>query len=95
MSKTKAGGSTRNGRDSAGRRLGVKLFGGQTTTTGDIIIRQRGEKYVAGENTFVGKDYTIHAGTSGTIQFRQIRRRRFTGAPLRKTMVSVAPTVSE
>ncbi|MEI7818603.1 MAG: 50S ribosomal protein L27 [bacterium] len=92
MSHTKAGGSTRNGRDSAGRRLGVKLFGGQVTKTGDIIIRQRGTKYMAGENTFVGSDFTIHAATEGTITFKQIRRRRFTGAPDRKTVVSVTPT---
>ena len=59
MSKTKAGGSTKNGRDSRSKRLGVKLFGGQEVTTGDIIVRQRGNKYEAGENTFLGKDYTM------------------------------------
>ncbi len=89
MSKTKAGGSTKNGRDSSGRRLGVKLFGGQAAQTGDIILRQRGERYVAGPNTFLGNDYTIHAATDGVVSFRQIRRERFTGATHRKTVVSI------
>jgi large subunit ribosomal protein L27 len=91
MSKTKAGGSTKNGRDSRSKRLGVKLFGGQEVTTGDIIIRQRGNKYEAGENTFLGKDYTIHAGIDGQVSFRQTRKTLFSGAKRRKTVVFVAP----
>lgn len=89
MSKTKAGGSTKNGRDSRGKRLGVKLYGGQVATPGDIIIRQRGETYVAGENTFQATDYTIHAAVEGRVAFKQINKRRFTGAPLRKTVVTI------
>ncbi|QQS27243.1 50S ribosomal protein L27 [bacterium] len=91
MSKTKAGGSTKNGRDSRSKRLGVKLFGGQEVTTGDIIIRQRGNKYEAGENTFLGKDYTIHAGIDGQVSFRQTRKTLFSGAKRRKTVVFVTP----
>jgi len=91
MSKTKAGGSTKNGRDSRSKRLGVKLFGGQEVTTGDIIIRQRGNKYEAGENTFLGKDYTIHAGIDGQVIFRQTRKTLFSGAKRRKTVVFVTP----
>lgn len=89
MAHTKAGGSTRNGRDSAGRRLGVKLFGGQVAGTGDIILRQRGERYVSGTNTFLGNDYTIHAAVDGTVSYRQVRKTSFTGATHRKTVVSV------
>lgn len=94
MSKTKAGGSTKNGRDSAGRRLGVKLFGGQTVSPGDIIIRQRGSKYEAGPLTFVGKDYSIHAAEAGRVSFRQIRKTSFTGAKHRKTVVFVTPELT-
>lgn len=89
MSKTKAGGSTRNGRDSAGRRLGVKLFGGQVVKPGDIILRQRGNKYEAGVRTFLGKDYTIHAAEAGVVAFRQVRKESFTGTKHRKTVVYV------
>ncbi len=91
MSKTKAGGSTKNGRDSSGRRLGVKLFGGQAVKPGDIILRQRGNKYEAGERTFLGKDFTIHAAEAGVVSFRQVRTTSFTGSKQRKTLVSVQP----
>ena len=91
MSKTKAGGSTKNGRDSRSKRLGVKLYGGQEVTTGDIIIRQRGNKYEAGKNTFLGKDYTIHAGIDGQVSFRQTRKTLYSGAKRRKTVVFVTP----
>lgn len=92
MSKTKAGGSTKNGRDSRSKRLGVKLFGGQDVTTGDIIVRQRGNKYEAGDNTFLGKDYTIHAAIEGQVSFKQTRKTLFSGAKRRKTVVFVTPT---
>lgn len=92
MSKTKAGGSTKNGRDSRSKRLGVKLFGGQAVTTGDIIVRQRGNKYEAGKNTFLGKDYTIHAAIEGQVSFRQTRKTLFSGAKQRKTVVFVTPS---
>jgi large subunit ribosomal protein L27 len=65
----KGGGSTRNGRDSIGRRLGVKKFGGEVVIPGNIIIRQRGTKYRPGENTGLGKDHTIFAKKEGWVRF--------------------------
>ena len=69
MAHKKAGGSSRNGRDSAGRRLGVKKFGGERVIPGNIIIRQRGTKYHPGTNVGMGKDHTIFALTDGKVQF--------------------------
>ena len=71
MAHKKAGGSSRNGRDSAGRRLGVKCFGGQSVLAGNIILRQRGTKYHPGRNTGMGKDHTIFATTEGKVTFRR------------------------
>ena len=71
MAHKKAGGSSRNGRDSAGRRLGVKLFGDQKAEGGNIIIRQRGTKYYAGENVAMGKDHTLFANIAGVVKFRE------------------------
>jgi large subunit ribosomal protein L27 len=70
MAHKKAGGSSRNGRDSAGRRLGVKLFGGEQCLAGNIIARQRGTKWHPGENVGLGKDHTLFALTNGQVQFR-------------------------
>ena len=67
----KAGGSSRNGRDSAGRRLGVKKFGGEQVIPGNIIIRQRGTKYHPGENIGMGKDHTLFALVEGKVAFKQ------------------------
>ena len=67
MAHKKAGGSSRNGRDSAGRRLGVKKFGGEKVIPGNIIIRQRGTKYYPGENVGIGKDHTIFALIKGKV----------------------------
>ncbi len=69
MAHKKAGGSSRNGRDSIGRRLGVKKFGGETVLSGNIIIRQRGTKYHPGENVGLGKDHTIFATAAGRVSF--------------------------
>ena len=71
MAHKKAGGSSRNGRDSAGRRLGVKLFGDQQAKGGSIIVRQRGTKVYAGENVAMGKDHTIFAKIAGVVKFRE------------------------
>ena len=71
MSKTKAAGSSKNGRDSAGRRLGVKLFGGQSVNTGGIIVRQRGTKYYPGENDGIGRDHTLFALKNGLVTFEK------------------------
>ena len=71
MAHKKAGGSSRNGRDSAGRRLGVKLFGGQSAIPGNIIVRQRGTQWWPGENVGMGRDHTLFALTEGTVTFRK------------------------
>ena len=71
MAHKKAGGSSRNGRDSAGRRLGVKKFGGEKVLAGNIIIRQRGTKVHPGDNVGIGKDHTLFATSPGLIKFRE------------------------
>ncbi len=71
MAHKKAGGSSRNGRDSAGRRLGVKLFGGQEAIAGNILVRQRGTKFYAGKNVGMGKDHTLFALTDGRVVFNK------------------------
>ena len=70
MAHKKAGGSSRNGRDSAGRRLGVKKFGGEAVIAGNIIVRQRGTKWYPGANVGIGKDHTLFALTDGRVSFR-------------------------
>ena len=70
MAHKKAGGSSRNGRDSAGRRLGVKKFGGETVLAGNIIVRQRGTRWYPGTNVGIGKDHTLFALTDGRVSFR-------------------------
>ncbi len=69
MAHKKAGGSSRNGRDTIGRRLGVKKFGGQAVLAGNIIIRQRGTKYHAGDNVGMGRDHTLFATAGGQVKF--------------------------
>ena len=71
MAHKKAGGSTRNGRDSESKRLGVKVYGGQTINSGGIIVRQRGTKFHAGDNVGVGKEHTLLATADGTVNFVQ------------------------
>ena len=71
MAHKKAGGSSRNGRDSAGRRLGVTKFGGEAVIAGNIIVRQRGTKFHPGENVGMGKDHTLFALCDGSVSFRQ------------------------
>lgn len=83
MAHKKAGGSSRNGRDSAGRRLGVKMFGGQQVRPGNILVRQRGTKFHPGANVGIGKDHTIFATAEGTVEFERKGRDRM--------MVSVRP----
>lgn len=77
MATKKAGGSSSNGRDSAGRRLGVKKFGGQTVISGNIIIRQRGTKYHPGDNVGMGKDHTLFAMSEGRVSFRYTQNKTF------------------
>jgi large subunit ribosomal protein L27 len=71
MAHKKAGGSSRNGRDSAGQRLGVKVFGGQIVVPGNVIVRQRGTKFYPGANVGMGKDHTLFAMKNGTVKFAQ------------------------
>ncbi len=83
MAHKKAGGSSRNGRDSAGRRLGIKKYGGESVISGNIIARQRGNKWWPGEGVGEGKDHTIFAVTQGHVSFRK----GFKG----RTFISVLP----
>ena len=88
MAHKKAGGSSRNGRDTAGRRLGVKLFGGEQAIPGNIILRQRGTKWHPGTGVGMGRDHTIFAMVAGTVTFR--------GTKGNKQVVSViAPKAAE
>lgn len=77
MAHKKAGGSSRNGRDSAGRRLGVKKFGGEAVLAGNILVRQRGTKFHAGSNVGIGKDHTLFALTEGRVRFHKDRVRQY------------------
>ncbi len=70
MAHKKAGGSSRNGRDTAGRRLGVKRYAGQTVLSGNILVRQRGTKFFAGENVDMGRDHTLFATADGIVSFK-------------------------
>ena len=83
MATKKAGGSSRNGRDSAGRRLGVKRYGGQLVMPGNIIVRQRGTKFHPGSNVGLGRDHTLFATSEGKVTFKKTRT---------KTFVSVIPS---
>ena len=75
MAHKKGGGSTRNGRDSAGKRLGVKRYGGEFVTAGSIIVRQRGTKFVAGRNVGTGRDWTLFALIEGRVKFDKDSKR--------------------
>lgn len=86
MSTKKGGGSTRNGRDTAGKRLGVKRFGGEAVRAGNIIARQRGTKFHPGDNVGIGRDHTLFALIDGTVEFQQFEKN--------KTKVNIQP-VSE
>ena len=77
MAHKKAGGSSRNGRDSAGKRLGVKKFGGEIVISGNIIVRQRGTKFHPGFNVGIGKDHTLFATSDGKVAFKKTRTRTF------------------
>jgi large subunit ribosomal protein L27 len=85
MAHKKAGGSSRNGRDSAGRRLGLKLYGGEAALAGNILARQRGTKWHAGLNVGVGRDHTLYARVDGRVAFHTKAKGR--------TYISVIPIV--
>lgn len=89
MAHKKAGGSTQLGRDSAAQRLGVKIYGGQAAKAGQIIIRQRGSRYRAGEGVRMASDDTLYAARSGVVKFGKKKITRFTGALKNATFVSI------
>jgi len=91
MAHTKAKGTSRLGRDSQSKRLGVKRSGGQTVKTGMIIIRQRGTQYKPGKNVGLGKDYTIFAKSDGVVAFTSKRVPKHTARRVSKTFVHVTP----
>lgn len=90
MAHRKAGGSTRLGRDSISKRLGVKIFGGQTVSAGNVIIRQRGSKYRAGSNVKAGSDDTLYAAIDGIVNFVKRKRKGFDGRTKRTVIVGVS-----
>jgi large subunit ribosomal protein L27 len=89
MSKTKAGGTSKNNHDSPGQRLGVKLFGGQKVKTGQVIVRQIGMNKRAGKGTFLSRNFTIHAAHDGMVKFQTRRVKRFSGRSVPRTEVIV------
>ena len=91
MAHTKAKGTSKNGRDSISKRLGVKLFGGQVTKAGEIIIRQRGSKFFAGQNVQIGKDDTLYAKIAGVVKFQVKHIRKFNGTLEKTRVVNVEP----
>lgn len=91
MAHKKAGGSTSNGRDSNPKYRGVKRFGGQAVSAGEVLIRQKGYWYRPGANTHLGKDWTIHATVKGTVNFTKKRLLKFNGKRERCTFVHIVP----
>ncbi|HET7629838.1 MAG TPA: 50S ribosomal protein L27 [Candidatus Saccharimonadales bacterium] len=89
MSHVKAGGSSKNVHDSPGQRLGVKRFGGQKVSAGEVLVRQVGETKQAGPGTYMSRNFTIHAEKDGVVGFRAVKTRKFTGKTLRRTQVVV------
>jgi large subunit ribosomal protein L27 len=89
MATKKAGGSTSNGRDSAGRRLGVKLYHGEQAVAGNILVRQRGQKFRAGENVGMGKDHTLFAKQSGLVQMSRLATNK------KRHVMHVIPQIQE
>jgi len=89
MSHVKAGGSSKNVHDSPGQRLGVKRFGGQKVSAGEVLVRQTGSTKIAGPGTFISRRYTIHAAKDGIVSFNSVEKGRFTGKTVRRTQVVV------
>ncbi|MGL5831068.1 MAG: 50S ribosomal protein L27 [Candidatus Altimarinota bacterium] len=89
MATKKAAGSTKNGRDSVAKRLGVKIFGGQAVKAGNIIVRQRGTKFFPGENVLMGKDHTLFATSDGQVSFTEKQVRKYNGQAHKDKFVNV------
>ena len=91
MSHKKAGGSTKNGRDSKAKRLGVKLYGGQKVVAGNILVRQKGNKFHAGENVGTGKDFTLFALKNGVVKFSEKRQKKYDGRIYKNKFINIIP----
>lgn len=89
MSKVKAGGSSKNIHNNAGQRLGVKRFGGQTVSAGEVLVRQTGATKIPGDGTYMSRNFTIHAEKDGVVAFRKVRKATFTGKTAPRTQVVV------
>ena len=89
MSHVKAGGTSKNNRDSPGQRLGVKRSGGQKVRKGEVLVRQVGQNKLAGKGTYLSRNYTIHAAKDGIVNFVSRRKKNFTGRTVPRTEVTV------
>ncbi|MBU0668240.1 50S ribosomal protein L27 [Patescibacteria group bacterium] len=89
MAHKKAAGSTQNGRDSQAKRLGIKIFGGQSAIAGNIIVRQRGNQFWAGKNVGTGKDHTLYALADGQIVFQEKQVKKYDGRAFKNKIVHV------
>ena len=89
MSHVKSGGSSSNIHNNAGQRLGVKRFGGQKVSAGEVLVRQTGSTKIAGPGTFISKNYTIHAAKDGVVAFKKVKKSRFTGKSVPRTQIIV------
>ena len=89
MSHVKAGGTAKNVHNNAGQRLGVKRFGGQKVRAGEVLVRQTGSTKIAGEGTYVSRNYTIHAAKDGIVKFVKTKKTRFSGRSVPRTRVEV------
>ena len=89
MSHVKAGGSSKNIHNNAGQRLGVKRFGGQKVSAGEVLVRQTGSTKIAGPGTYISKNFTIHAAVDGVVSFAKVKKSHFTGKTTPRTQVSV------
>ncbi|USN54081.1 MAG: 50S ribosomal protein L27 [Candidatus Peribacteria bacterium] len=95
MAHKKAAGSAKNLRDSNPKYRGVKILGGQTAVAGNIVVRQKGDKYLPGHNTYKGKDFTIHAGIDGVVHYRKKYTVRYDGRKYLKTVIDIVPVGEE
>lgn len=89
MSKVKAGGSSKNIHNNPGQRLGVKRFGGQKVNAGEVLVRQTGATKIAGDGTYMSRNYTIHAAKDGVVAFKKVKKGLFTGRTAPRTQVTV------
>ena len=89
MSHVKAGGTAKNVHNNAGARLGVKRFGGQKVSAGEVLVRQTGSTKIAGPGTYISRNFTIHAAVDGVVAFRKVKKSTFTGRSVPRTQVVV------